>query len=93
MTDKNMTLDIINSIKSDISALSKAVCECKDLGLRQALQQMCSNQEQAQYEFYNQASRLGFYTQPAMATQSETSGLKTTLAQAVNELRSSLPVR
>lgn len=93
MTDKNMTLDIINSIKSDISALSKAVCECKDLGLRQTLQQMCANQEQAQYEFYNRASSLGFYTQPAMATQSETSSIKNTLSQAVNELRSAVPMR
>lgn len=87
MTDKNMTLDIIDNIKSDISTLSKAICECSDLTLRQTLQQMCGSSEQTQYDLYNQASRLGFYTQPSMATKAETSSMKETLSRSVNEIK------
>lgn len=92
MTEKDMTLDILNSMKADISALTKALCECSDLNLRQTLRQMCSNQEQAQYELYNKASQLGFYTQPAMAAKTDVSNLKNSLTKSMTELQGAGPV-
>lgn len=88
MEEKDMVMDILSNLKAGIGSYAKAISECSDQTLRKTLQQMRDGDEKSQYDLYQIASQKGYYVNPPVAGQLETSELKATLNQGMASLAS-----
>ena len=61
MNEKTMVNDILENVKSDLSAYQKAIAECSNSQLRQTFQQIRNSDECFQYELYKVAETKGYY--------------------------------
>ena len=79
MNEKTMVNDILESVKSDLSAYQKAIAECSNAQLRQTFQQIRNSDESFQYELFKVAQTKGYYKPAAQATVTEIQTVKNEL--------------
>lgn len=79
MNEKTMVNDILESVKSDLSAYQKAIAESSNVQLRQTFQQIRNSDECFQYELYKVAENKGYYKPAAKATVTEIETVKNEL--------------
>ena len=77
MNEKTMVNDILENVKSDLSAYQKAIAECSNAQLRQTFQQIRNSDENFQYELYKVAEN--YYKPAAKATTTEVETVKNEL--------------
>lgn len=70
MEEKTMINDIIQTLKFSIKNYQDAICECKNIGLRQILQQIRNNEESLQYDLVKVANLKG-YSKPSKEAKIE----------------------
>ena len=76
MDEKIMVNDILEGVKSDLKTYAGAILECENMQLRQTLQQIRNNGENAQYEMYKIAQAKGYYKPATKATVTEVDTVK-----------------
>ena len=81
MNEKTMVNDILENVKSDLSAYQKAIAECSNAQLRQTFQQIRNSDESFQYELFKIAQTKGYYKPAQKATVTEIQTVKTELQQ------------
>ena len=81
MNEKTMVNDILENVKSDLSAYQKAIAECSNAQLRQTFQQIRNSDESFQYELFKIAQTKGYYNSVQSATETEIQNAKTELQQ------------
>lgn len=79
MNEKTMVNDILENVKSDLSAYQKAIAECSNSQLRQTFQQIRNSDESFQYELYKVAENKGYYKPAAKASTTEIETVKNEL--------------
>ncbi len=70
MQEKDMVNDILSMSKSSLADYARAIGECSNQQLRQALQQIRDGDEQFQYRLYQLAEQKKYY-QPAQAADQQ----------------------
>lgn len=81
MDEKTMVNDILNGVKSDLTAYQTAISESENMNLRQTFQQIRNNDESFQYELFKIAQTKGYYKPAQKATVTEINQVKTDLQQ------------
>ena len=81
MNEKTMVNDILENVKSDLSAYQKAIAECSNAQLRQTFQQIRNSDESFQYELFKIAQSKGYYVPAQKATVTEINTVKSELEQ------------
>lgn len=71
MQDKDMVSDVLSQMNASLTNYAKAITECSNPQLRQALQQIRDSDEQFQFQLAQKATQKGFY-QPAQQADQNT---------------------
>lgn len=74
--DKVMVNDALAMEKSSLANYQKAITECKNVQLRQTLQQIRNDCETSQYNLFTLAETKGFYQPAENADSSEIQKVK-----------------
>ena len=81
MDEKTMVNDILEGVKSDLTAYQTAISEAENMNLRQTFQQIRNNDESFQYELFKIAQNKGYYKPAQKATVMEVDTVKNELQQ------------
>lgn len=92
MNEKEMVLDILGCLKSDITNYTKIITECNDFNIRKTFQQMRNEAEDTQYNLYKIAEKKGYYIPAPKDTDFEVQNLKTKLTQALTAKKGAGPI-
>lgn len=84
LTEKNIVLDVLGTLKSTASSYSKMILECGDMALRSEFQKQRDETEKAQYEVYKFAEKKGYYIPSATDTPMQVQQLKANLTEALS---------
>ncbi|NLY10795.1 MAG: spore coat protein [Firmicutes bacterium] len=76
MSERDMVMDALETLKHEIVDLTKAAEETSDPQLRQALIQFRNQAEQTQLEVSQIASQKGWYVSPPKASSNEIQSVK-----------------
>ena len=82
MQERDMVLDILSGVKSNLGTYAKTIAECNDQNLRQTFQQMRDADEKFQYELYKIAHQKGYYHPAPQADQAQCLQLKNHISQS-----------
>lgn len=81
MDEKTMVNDILEGVKSSLTAYQTAIAETENINLRQTFQQIRNNDESFQFELFKVAESKGYYKPAQKATVAEIGTLKNELQQ------------
>lgn len=81
MDEKTMVNDVLDNIKASLTTYQGVISEAENMQLRQTIQQIRNNCENAQYEIFKIAQVKGYYKPAAQATQNEINNVKNELQQ------------
>lgn len=84
LTEKNIVMDTLGTLKSTASSYSKMILECGDTKLRAEFQKQRDEVEQDQYNLYKFASKKGYYIASATDTPMQVQQLKGNLTEAMS---------
>ena len=79
MNEKTMINDILEGVKTEITAYSQAISEAENMQLRNAMQQIRNSEESFQYELFKIAQTKGYYEPAEKAEPAQISKIKTDL--------------
>ena len=68
MDEKTMVNDVLNCVKSELTAYQHIINQTENLGLRQIMIQIRNNDESFQYELFKVAQAKGYYKAANPAT-------------------------
>ena len=81
MTEKDMVIDVLSSVKSGIASYAKCITECSCPNLRSTFQQMRDGDEKFQYDLYKAAEARGFYEAAPEVTQKQRTDVRSFLSE------------
>lgn len=81
MDEKTMMNDVLDNVKASLTTYQGVISEAENMQLRQTIQQIRNNCENAQYEIFKIAQSKGYYQPAAKATQTEIMDVKNQLQQ------------
>ena len=79
MTEQDMVLDVLSSVKSSIGGYAKNITECACPDLRAQFQQLRDGDEKFQYDLFKLAEAKGYYEAAPKVPQKDMSKVKSFL--------------
>ncbi len=84
MQEKEMVNDALNNINSGLTSYASMIAQTENQQLRTTLAQMRDQAEKSQYDLYNLAKNLGYYTPAQQASQDEIMKVKSEVSCGSN---------
>lgn len=81
MTEQDMVLDVLSSVKSSIGGYAKNITECANPQLRQQFQQLRDGDEKFQYDLFKIAEAKGYYEAAPQVPQKDLNTIKSFLTE------------